>query len=108
MNSTFASQTTVPSGSIAAAAFTTEQQQYLQGFFAGVAQRGAVPFVGHTASGQITSDPVSGLANRAGAIADLEEETYGGTPCSERGKEERWKHEEHALDVWDKLVAHAN
>lgn len=108
MNSTFASRTTVPSGSIAAAAFTTEQQQYLQGFFAGVAQRGAIPFVGHTASGQITSDPASGLVNQAGATPDFQEETYFGTPLSDLCKEERWKHEEHALDVWDKLVAHAN
>ena len=45
---------------IDAAGFTLAQQQYLQGFFAGVAQRGVMPFVGHTADGQITSDPASG------------------------------------------------
>ncbi len=87
------------------AAFTAEQQQYLQGFFAGVAQRGAIPFVGHTASGQITNDPASGLANQA---AETPEESYFGTPVSDLCKEERWKREENALDIWDKLVAHAN
>jgi ferredoxin-nitrite reductase len=86
------------------AAFTAEQQQYLQGFFAGVAQRGAIPFVGHTASGHITNDPASGLANQAAP----QDETYFGTPVSDLCKEERWKREENALDIWDKLVAHAN
>lgn len=87
------------------AAFTAEQQQYLQGFFAGAAQRGAIPFVGHTPSGHITSDPASGLLNQA---AETPEEMYFGTPVSDLCKEERWKHEENPLDIWDKLLAHAN
>jgi ferredoxin-nitrite reductase len=90
---------------IDAAHFTAEQQQYLQGFFSGAAQRGAVPFVGHTASGQITSDPASGLINQA---AGATEEMYFGTPLSDLCKEERWKHEENPLDIWDKLLTHAN
>ena len=90
------------------AAFTAEQQQYLQGFFAGVAQRGAIPFVGHTASGQITNDPTSGLINQAAEPSDAQEATYFGTAVSDLCKEERWKHEENALDIWDKLLAHAN
>lgn len=90
--------------SIDTPSFTPEQQQYLQGFFSGVAQRGAVPFVGHTASGQITADPDSGVANQAAPV----EETWFGTPLSDLCKEERWKHEENPLDIWDKLVAHAN
>lgn len=90
---------------INSAAFTAEQQQYLQGFFAGAAQRGAIPFVGHTASGRITSDPASGLSNQA---AETPEETYFGTPLSDLCKEERWKYEENALDIWDKLLGHAN
>ncbi|HEV2646447.1 MAG TPA: NirA family protein [Acidobacteriaceae bacterium] len=81
--------------------FTAEQQQYLQGFFAGATQRGAIPFVGHTSSGLITNDPSSGLQNQA-------EETYFGTPLGDLCGEERWKYEENALDVWDKLLAHAN
>ncbi len=85
--------------------FTEEQKHYLQGFFAGVSQRGNFPFVGHTASGLITSEPASGVVNQA---AELPEETYFGTPVSDLCKEERWKREENPLDIWEKLLAHAN
>jgi ferredoxin-nitrite reductase len=84
-------------------AFTTEQKEYLQGFFAGVAQRGFKPFVGETANGLITADPASGVANQAATP-----EAYFGTPVEDLCREERWKFEENALDIWDKLVAHAN
>src|SRR6185312_12026542 len=84
--------------------FTMEQKQYLQGFFAGVAQSRAVPFVGHTASGLITNDSSLGLRNEAAA----EEELYFGTPVSDLCREERWKFEQNPLDVWDKLLEHAN
>src|SRR5271163_3357364 len=47
---------------INSAEFTSEQKEYLQGFFAGMAQRGVAPFAGHTADGLITSDPASGVA----------------------------------------------
>ena len=87
---------TVPT---ALAGFTAEQKEYLQGFFAGVTQRGLLPFVGQTASGQLTADPASGVANQA---------MYFGTPVEDLCKEELWKYEENGLDVWDKLVAHAN
>jgi ferredoxin-nitrite reductase len=90
---------------INSAHFTAEQQQYLQGFFAGVTQRGAIPFVGHTASGHITSDATSGLSNQA---AEAKEETCFGVPVSDLSREERWKFEENPLDIWDKLLAHAN
>jgi ferredoxin-nitrite reductase len=85
--------------------FSLAQQQYLQGFFSGMAQRGVMPFVGHTAAGQITNDPASGLVNKA---AEEAEPTWFGTPLSDLCKEERWKQEENALDIWDTLVAHAN
>jgi ferredoxin-nitrite reductase len=84
------------------AEFSEEQKQYLQGFFAGVAQRGLVPFVGHTASGLITADPSSGVQNQAA------EELWFGTPLEDLAKEERWKYEKNPLDVWDELLAHAN
>ena len=90
---------------INSAGFTAEQQKYLEGFFAGAVQRGPIPFVGHTTSGRITSDSSSGLINQA---AGPSEETYFGTPVSDLCKEERWKHEENPLDIWDKLLAHAN
>ena len=83
--------------------FTVTQKEYLRGFFAGVAQRGAIPFVGQTADGLITADPASGVANEAAE----REELYFGTPVSELCREEIWKHDENALDLWDKLLAHA-
>jgi len=89
---------------IRSSSFSIAQQHYLQGFFAGVAQRGVMPFVGHTANGQITNDPASCAANQA---AEEAEPTWFRTPLSELPKEERWKQEENALDIWDKLVAHA-
>jgi ferredoxin-nitrite reductase len=79
--------------------FTPEQKQYLQGFFAGVAQR--MPFVGHTANGQITADAGSGLPNAAA-------ETFHGTSVEDLCREEMWKYELNPLDVWDQLLAHAN
>jgi len=79
--------------------FNPVQKQYLQGFFAGVAQRGY--FVGQTANGQLTHD-----ANAAEG-GNLIEETVHGTPVDELSKEEKIKHEQHGLDVWDKLLDHA-
>ncbi len=84
--------------------FSTEQKEYLKGFFAGVSQGGALPFVGQTAAGLITSDRASGAANQAAAA----EELYHDTPVSDLCREERWKYEENPLDVWDKLIEHAN
>ena len=83
------------------AAFTPEQKQYLLGFFAGAMQRGAAPFVGHTAAGLITHDQASGAASQA-------EEIYFGTAVSDLSREELWKYEENPLDIWDKLLAHAS
>jgi ferredoxin-nitrite reductase len=85
--------------------FTAEQKQYLQGFFAGVQQRGLMPFAGHLADGRVTNDPASGAKNLA---AEESEPVYFGTPVSELCREEMWKYEQNGLDVWDKLVAHAN
>ncbi len=77
--------------------FTTEQKEYLQGFFAGVAVRGQGTFVGHTNSGLITNDP---------AAASPEEMVFN-TPVADLCKEERWKHEQNPFDIWDKLVDYA-
>jgi ferredoxin-nitrite reductase len=83
--------------------FTLEQKEYLAGFFAGAAQRGLVPYVGTTGEGQFTADPAQGGSNLA---APVEEAIYG-TPLSEVTKQERWKHEEHGLDCWDRILEHA-
>lgn len=84
--------------------FSAEQKEYLKGFFAGISQGGALPFVGQTACGLITSDPSSGAVNQAAPV----EERYHDTPVSDLCREERWKFEESPLDVWDKLIEHAN
>lgn len=81
-------------------AFTAEQKEFLSGFMAGVAQRGMHPYVGTTSTGQLTGDPAQGGAN-------LAEETVYGTPLGDVTKQERWKHEEHPLDGWDRILAHA-
>ena len=86
----------------AAGAFTAEQKQYLESFLAALAVR--LPFVGHTAAGQVTATPAEAPANLAAPPA---EDRIFGTPLSEVTKPERWKHEQNPLDIWDKLLAHA-
>lgn len=100
--------------SIPAAAFSAVQKEYLQGFFTGLNQRAsapAAPFAGHTASGQITNDPATGAPNLASlgvaASNSGREEMYFNTPVSDLCREERWKMEEDPLDIWDKLLEHA-
>lgn len=88
----------------ASADFTTDQKYYLQGFFAGMAQRKQPPFVGHMSNGLITNDPAA--ATNAGI--EPQEEVWFGTPVSDLSKEERWKHEENPLDIWEKLLQYAN
>jgi ferredoxin-nitrite reductase len=85
--------------------FTEEQKQYLQGFFAGLQQRGLVPFAGHLNDGRITNDPATGAKNLA---TEEPEPLVFGTPVSELCREEVWKYEQNPLDVWEKLLAHAN
>src|SRR6185436_4356544 len=63
--------------------FTDEQKEYLAGLTAGLARS-----VGLQPS--TTSEP-----------------TIHGVPVSELCKQERWKHEEDSLEIWDKLLAHA-
>ena len=83
--------------------FTAHQKQYLAGFFAGVAQQRIRPFAGITSSGLITSDAACGTAN----LAEAAEETYHGVPISDLCREERWKAEQNPLDIWEKLLSHA-
>ena len=70
--------------------FTPEQKEYLAGFLAGVAQM------------RIASN-----AGMVPAPAAPSEETVCGTPLADVTKQERWKHEEHPLDGWDRILAHA-
>ena len=86
--------------------FNAGQKEYLAGFMAGAMQAGFVPFVGHTAAGTITSDPAPGLPNAAASTEPAEPNVYG-TPVSELSKPELWKLEQNGLDIWDRLLAHA-
>ncbi|HTL68033.1 MAG TPA: NirA family protein [Lacunisphaera sp.] len=85
-----------------AAGFSPEQKQYLEGFLAALAAR--TPFVGHTGGGLITATAAEAPANLAAPPA---EDTVFGTPLTELSKPERWKYDENPLDIWEKLVAHA-
>jgi ferredoxin-nitrite reductase len=95
-----------------ASEFTVVQKQYLQGLFSELHQRGLTqprffPFAGHTTEGQITNDATSGAINLA-AESLAEEEMFFNTPVSDLCREERWKRDEDPLEIWDKLLAHAN
>lgn len=85
--------------------FTLEQKQYLQGFFAGIAQRGFTPFVGHTADDRITADAASHLPNQAAATI---EPTWFDTPVSDLSREELWKYEQDPMDIWDRVLEYSN
>lgn len=95
----------MPAVSIDNPTFTEVQKQYLQGFFAGLQQRGGLPFAGHLADGRITNDPSNGATNLA---TEESEANYFGAPLSELCREEMWKYEQNPLDIWDKLLAHAS
>jgi ferredoxin-nitrite reductase len=86
-----------------AAGFSPEQKQYLEGFLSALAAH--APFAGHTANGQLTASPDAAAVNLAAPPA---EDTVFGTPLGELSKPERWKYDENPLDIWEKLVAHAD
>ena len=84
--------------------FSIEQKEYLQGFFAGIANRGLMPFVGENSAGLLTHVANGSTRNLAEEPA---EETFFGTPVSDLCREEQWKHKANPLDFWDEIVAHA-
>jgi ferredoxin-nitrite reductase len=86
--------------------FTEEQKEYLQGFFAGVMARAVSPFVGQLPGGKFTAQASPGIPNLA-TRPIAEEQTVFGTPISDLCEQEIWKLEQHGLDIWDKLLAHA-
>src|SRR6185312_6239207 len=71
--------------------FTVEQKEYLAGFLEGIARRNAA---------------TQGAAEADGKNAAREENIFG-TPLADVTKQERWKHEEHPLDGWDRILEHA-
>jgi ferredoxin-nitrite reductase len=80
------------------AAFRPEQKEYLQGFFA------ALSATGHLAAAANGAFNASAPA-AAPAPAPA---TYHGTPLDDLCQQEKWKHAEHPLDGWDRLLAHAS
>ncbi len=94
------------SADTAAPGFSAEQKQYLEGFLAALAA--PAPFVGTATNGQLTAAPAGGEAAATNLAAPPAEKTVFGTPLSELCKPEKWKHEENPLDLWEKLVAHAD
>ena len=89
----------------ASGSFSPDQKEYLQGFMAGVLASGQYAYVGATAGGQLTGTPGAAVT---GNLAAPTEDNVFGTPLADLSKPERWKHEQNGLDVWEKLVAHAN
>jgi ferredoxin-nitrite reductase len=88
--------------------FNRQQKEYLQGFFAGLACSGMAPFVGHLPDGRMTNVPAPGLVNSAADPETSAEKAVYGTPVSDLCEQEHWKLEQHGLEVWDKLIAHAD
>ncbi len=83
--------------------FSEEQKQYLQGFMAGVVQRGGLPFAGQTPDGRITHAPEAAERD----LADPGIDQLYGTPVEELSKQERIKLEKNPHAMWDDVLAHA-
>ncbi len=81
--------------------FSTAQKEYLQGFTAGLAAAGALPFAGTDAHGRLTAAAAPGVVNEAA------EPLWYGWPLDEITREEHIKREQNPLDLWDQLLAHA-
>ena len=81
--------------------FTQEQKEYLQGFAAGLTAAGALPDGGAAAHGATHILPGAGVGS------PTEPQTWFGWPVEEITREEQLKREENPLDIWDKLLAHA-
>src|SRR5688572_7393471 len=87
-------------------AFTNEQKEYFAGLMAGIASRGLMPYVGATSTGALTADPAQGGTNLA-APPNEASVFPAGAGHADLCKQEIWKLEENGLDIWDKLMAHA-
>ena len=74
--------------------FTSEQKEYLAGFLEGIARRNVAM-------------QTAAAVEREGSSSRSREETIFGTPLADVTKQERWKHEEHPLDGWDRILEHA-
>src|SRR5258708_35614042 len=68
--------------------------------------RTVYPCVGQLPGGKFTAQASPGIANLANQPI-AEEQTVFGTPIPDLCEQEIWKLEQHGLDIWDKLLAHA-
>ncbi|HEY1849000.1 MAG TPA: NirA family protein [Opitutaceae bacterium] len=82
--------------------FTSEQKQFLEQFLGAIAEAG--PFVGLTPDGRLTASSDGAPSNLAAPAG----ETLYGHPIDDLTKQERWKIAENPLDIWEKLVGHAD
>jgi ferredoxin-nitrite reductase len=77
----------------ASAPFRPDQKEYLQGFFAALATTGR--FGGTPSPASVPPLPP------APAL-------FHSTPVEDLSQQEKWKHAEHPLDGWERLLAHAS
>ena len=85
-------------------AFRPDQKEYLQGFFA------ALSTTGHLGALAVPgSAPGSGGAASVPSVpASTSAPLFHHTPLEDLCQQEKWKHAEHPLDGWDRLLAHAS
>ena len=84
-------------------AFRSDQKEYLQGFFAALAATG---HLGSSLPGA-AAPGFSGAPAGSASAAVIEPPTFHGTPLDDLCQQEKWKHAEHPLDGWERLLAHA-
>lgn len=87
----------------AGTAFTAAQKEYLAGLMAGLAQRRQFPWIALPKESGPPVNPPAGDPPAAAASAP----TVHGTPVADLCKQELWKYQEHGLDCWDRILAHA-
>lgn len=87
------------------APFRPDQKEYLQGFFAALATTGHLGAAvnGGTPSPASASTQVSALSSHPSHPA-----LFHSTPIEDLCQQEKWKHAEHPLDGWDRLLSHAS
>ncbi|MEY4489541.1 MAG: ferredoxin--nitrite reductase [Verrucomicrobiota bacterium] len=85
------------------APFRPDQKEYLQGFFAALATTGQLAAA--RAGTSLVSTP-SSSASAPSLAAPLSQ--FHGTALDDLCQQEKWKHAEHPLDGWDRLLAHSS
>jgi ferredoxin-nitrite reductase len=84
------------------APFRPDQKEYLQGFFAALAA------TGHLGAASAGAAPASASSPSASPSLVSAASLFHGTALDDLCQQEKWKHSEHPLDGWDRLLAHAS